>query len=139
MESPWINGLVLLGKLKPESPMIFMIFMGISSHGFRLRVSQQNQSGWWVQTFVIFRNIWDNPFPLTNIFQVKTTNQQSIEWRNQQKSRPTEFPRLDSQGVSVSIPGTPGTPQGGSEPGGKLRIKVMFETNLVFATEFESI
>jgi hypothetical protein len=28
MEPPWINGLVLLGKLKPESPMIFMIFMG---------------------------------------------------------------------------------------------------------------
>lgn len=48
-------------------------------------------------------------------------------------------PQTRLAGVSVSIPGTPGTPQGASEPGGKLRIKVMFETNLVFATEFESI
>jgi hypothetical protein len=35
-----VTGLVLLGKLKPESPMTFMG----KSDGFWLRCSQQNQS-----------------------------------------------------------------------------------------------
>ena len=109
-------------KLKPESPMIFMIFMGISSHGFRLRVfpTKTNLVGGFKHLF-IFRNIWDNPFPLTNIFQVKTTNQQSIEWRKPAEISSNGVPPDSTRKVSLRLdPRDPRDPRKAvRKPGGK--------------------